>query len=66
MVIELNGVPETIPDGLTVTGLIEWAKEGDPHLMVEVNNRYVPPKAYDTIQVCDNDRIEFINPNLGG
>ncbi len=35
MIIQLNGMTETVPDGLTISGLIEWAKEGDPDLMVE-------------------------------
>ncbi|THB77919.1 MAG: hypothetical protein D3926_14405 [Desulfobacteraceae bacterium] len=66
MKIILNGVEEIIPDGLSITDLIEWVKEGDPHLMVEVNNTYIYPKEYDRVWVRENDRIEMINPNLGG
>jgi len=57
---------ETVPDGLTISGLIEWAKEGDPDLMVEKNRQYIYPADYDTCLVGENDVIEFINPNLGG
>jgi sulfur carrier protein ThiS len=66
MIIQLNGMTETVPDGLTISGLIEWAKEGDPDLMVEKNRTYIYPAEYDTCPVSDNDIIEFINPNLGG
>lgn len=66
MNIELNGLKETIPDGLTINGLIAHFKEGDPDLIVEQNGRYIYPKDYDTHMVRENDSIEFINPNLGG
>lgn len=66
MIIQLNGLEETIPRGVTISQLIELFKEGDPHLIVEQNGRYIYPKDYDTSRVLENDRIEFINPNLGG
>jgi thiamine biosynthesis protein ThiS len=66
MNIHLNGMKETIPDGLTIRGLMEWDKEADPDLIVEQNGKYIYPRAYDTQMVMENDVIEFINPNLGG
>ena len=66
MIIQLNGIRETIPDGLNIQQLIERAKEGDPDLIVEQNGIYIYPKAYDTTPVLPNAVIEFINPNLGG
>jgi thiamine biosynthesis protein ThiS len=66
MIIQLNGLKETVPDALNITGLIEWAREGDPDLIVEVNGRYIFPKDYDVHKIKENDRVEFINPNLGG
>ncbi len=66
MEIELNGLKETIPDNMSINALIELFKEGDPHLIVEVNNRYIFPKNYKTTMIMENDQIEFINPNLGG
>ncbi len=66
MIIQLNGMQETIPENLNIAGLIEFIKEGDPHLIVEVNGRYIYPKNYAACLVKDNDIIEFINPNLGG
>ncbi len=66
MIIQLNGLQETIPENLNIAQLIEFIKEGDPHLIVEVNGQYIYPKNYTACQVKDNDIIEFINPNLGG
>jgi len=66
MIIHLNGLKESIADDLTVSDLIEWAREGDPDLIVEVNGRYVFPNNYEKYKIQSNDRVEFINPNLGG
>jgi len=66
MIIKLNGIKEIIPEEMTIKALIEWAKEGDPHLIVEQNGKYIYPSAYDDHTVFENDTIEFINPNLGG
>ncbi|OQY49609.1 MAG: hypothetical protein B6230_07830 [Desulfobacteraceae bacterium 4572_89] len=66
MIIQFNGLEETIPRGLTISQLIEFFKEGDPHVIVEQNHRYIYPKDYDKCMVMENDKIEFINPDLGG
>jgi len=66
MNIQFNGLKETIPEGLNISNLIKFFGEGDPHVIVEQNGRYIYPKNYDTCMVMENDLIEFINPNLGG
>ena len=66
MEIELNGLKEIIPENISIIDLIDLFKEGDPDLIVEVNNRYIFPKNYKTTMIMENDVIEFINPNLGG
>ena len=66
MNIELNGLKESIPENYSISNLIDLFKEGDPDLIVEVNNRYIFPKKYKTTMILENDVIEFINPNLGG
>jgi thiamine biosynthesis protein ThiS len=66
MIIQFNGLKETIPAGLNISELIKFYEEGDPHVIVEQNGRYIYPKDYDTCMVMENDVIEFINPNLGG
>lgn len=64
--ITLNGFQETVPEKITIAGLIERFKEGDWHLIVEHNGRFVYPENYATTIVVDGDRIECINPNFGG
>ena len=66
MNIELNGLKEKIPENYNIDNLIDLFKEGDPDLIVEVNNRYIFPKNYKTTMFMENDTLEFINPNLGG
>ena len=66
MKIKLNGLKQTIPDNFNINDLIDRLKEGDPDLIVEVNNRYIFPKNYNKTIIKENDEIEFINPNIGG
>ena len=64
--ITVNGFEEKVPEGATLSFLIEHFRERDPDLIVEHNGRFVFPHEYATTTVSDNDRVEFINPNFGG
>ena len=64
--IIVNGFVETIPDDYTISRLIEHCREGDSHLIVEHNGRFVFPQQYFQTRIRAGDRVEFINPNLGG
>ena len=64
--IVVNGFIENIPQDFTISRLIEHCREGDFHLIVEHNGRFVFPQQYSVTRLNDGDRIEFINPNLGG
>ncbi len=66
MVITVNDLKEEVPGGITVKGLIEFVKEGDPDLIVEQNGKYIYPRDYEKTFVKENDVFELINPNLGG
>ncbi|SDU59640.1 sulfur carrier protein ThiS [Desulfobacula phenolica] len=66
MIIILNGLKEDVPENISIQALIEFVKEGDPHLIVEQNGRYIYPTDYHSTIVKENDVIEFINPDLGG
>ena len=66
MMIILNGLEEKVPDNLTVEELIAFVREEDPHVIVEQNGRYIYPKDYTACVIRENDKIELINPNLGG
>ena len=64
--IIVNGMEEDVPEGSTLTFLIERFQEKDPALIVGLNGRFVFPKEYSTTTVAANDRVEFINPDFGG
>ena len=64
--IFLNGFPEMVPEGITITELIHRFEEKDGDLIVERNGRFVYPQKYQVIAASEGDRIEFINPNFGG
>jgi sulfur carrier protein ThiS len=64
--IILNGFPEKIFEGTTISDLVTRFQEGDVDLIVEHNGRFIYPRNYLDIVVITGDRIEFINPNFGG
>jgi thiamine biosynthesis protein ThiS len=64
--IVVNGFQEEVPPGSSIEFLIKHLNELDPHLIAELNGRFVYPNQYSTSTVKENDRVEFINPNLGG
>jgi len=66
MNILVNGFPEKTLEGISIRELIIRFEEGDVHLIVEHNGRFVYPRDYEKTRLSEGDRIEFINPNFGG
>lgn len=64
--IWLNDAPERVPARSSLKTLIRHFGEGDPDLIVELNGRFVYPRAYAATVVNKGDRLELINPNFGG
>lgn len=64
--IKVNGMTEEVPEGATLSSLIEHFQEADPGLIVEHNGRYVYARQYGTTRVSQDDRVEFIHPDFGG
>jgi len=64
--VVVNGFEEEVPSDASISFLIKYFSELDPHLIVELNGRFVYPNRYSSTIVKENDRVEFINPNLGG
>jgi sulfur carrier protein len=64
--ITVNDRSEQVPAHCRISDLIRRFGEDDPHLIVELNGRFVYPRDYDSKTVAKNDRLEFINPNFGG
>ena len=66
MQIHVNGMEETTPDGTTVADVKNLLGEHGTDLIIEVNNRFVFPGAYDSMILKEGDKIEFIHADLGG
>jgi thiamine biosynthesis protein ThiS len=64
--ITINDLPEQVVVDSSLEYLVGHFGEADPDLIVELNGRFVYPKAYADTVVRDGDRLEFINPNFGG
>ncbi|MGA6925493.1 MAG: MoaD/ThiS family protein [Desulfosarcina sp.] len=64
--ITLNDTQERVPAHSSLKTIIGRFAESDPDLIVELNGRFVYPRAYDATIVSEGDRLEFINPNFGG
>ena len=64
--ITLNGFKMKVPKDMTIARLIVLSDEEDPHLIVELNGRFLYADQYEKTGVSEGDRIEFINPNFGG
>jgi thiamine biosynthesis protein ThiS len=64
--INLNGFMETVDGQTTIAQLVNKHGDGDHHVIVERNGRYIYPKEYGTILVEMGDEIEIVHPDFGG
>lgn len=64
--IMLNGFVERLSGRSSLSQLIADRGDGDAHLIVELNGRFIYPKDYSETVVEDGDRVELIHPNFGG
>ncbi len=66
MVLTINGQPQTVPDGATVTQLLEGRDlQGSP-CAVEVNESLVPRRMHADHLLSDGDRVEIVTLVGGG
>jgi len=66
MMIHLNGEPHTIPEGLTVSGLLEKLDVHPQRVAVEVNLNIVPKAAFGGHVLREGDAVEIVNFVGGG
>lgn len=64
--ITANGFQEEVPEGSSIAFLLKHFQETDPNLLVELNGHFIYNKNYASTIVNENDKVEFVNPNLGG
>jgi len=66
MQITLNGEKRTVPDGLTVRGLLEHLQIKTEKVAVERNLEIVKKAAYDATLLNEGDSLEVVSFMAGG
>lgn len=63
----INGVETEVPEGLSVTALLEHAKAEMPDMVsVELNGIILERKVFDSTIIKDGDKVEFLYFMGGG
>jgi thiamine biosynthesis protein ThiS len=66
MIIEVNGEPREIPEGLTVATLLEHLGMADGRVAIERNLDILPRALWRDTQVQSNDSFEIVHFVGGG
>ncbi len=66
MRIVLNGNPQTVSDGLTVSQLLEWLAIPAKGVAIAVNEEIVPAGQWGERLLEDGDAIELVTVMQGG
>lgn len=66
MELTINGKKRTVPDAITVAGLLEQLSLHASRVAVEVNQDVVSRKTFDGATLRDGDRIEIVTFVGGG
>lgn len=64
--ITINGEAKTIPDGLTIAGLLELLGKQPKYLAVERNRDLVPRTRHAECPLQNGDKIEIVTLVGGG
>jgi thiamine biosynthesis protein ThiS len=64
--LTLNGEIHTLPDGLTVTGLIAHLGLPNKKIAVERNLEVIPKSTFGEVILTEGDRLEIIHFIGGG
>ncbi len=66
MRVVLNGHKEIVPDGITVSGLLDQRRIQPIRVAVEINEDVVPRKTFRETLLRHGDRIEIVTFVGGG
>jgi thiamine biosynthesis protein ThiS len=66
MMITLNGERKTVPDGITVLGLLAFLKVQQERVAVELNLELVRKDQFDKTTVKEDDNLEVVSFMQGG
>lgn len=62
MRIKVNGEPKVVTEGMTLQGLVPRA----PGFAVAVNGVVVPPTAWESTRLSEDDAVEVVTAHQGG
>jgi thiamine biosynthesis protein ThiS len=66
MKIVVYGLVKEMPEGATVSEVLQILGEPAKHVLVEVNGRYVGRRDYGKVKLREGDRFDVIYPAFGG
>jgi len=66
LTVSINGEPRTVPDGLTVGGLLDWLGVTRQAVAVMLDRQIVPKEAFATRQLAPEAAVEIIRFVGGG
>jgi sulfur carrier protein len=66
MIVKINGDPREVPDGLTVSTLLDFLEMRNDRVAIEHNLNILPRAAWNETQVRPNDNFEIVHFVGGG
>jgi sulfur carrier protein len=66
MMITFNGDKKTVPDGITVLGLLDFLRIQQERVAVELNLEIVKKDKFGTTSIKEDDNIEVVSFMQGG
>jgi thiamine biosynthesis protein ThiS len=66
MILQLNGEQREVPDGLSLTGLVEWLELPADRVAIERNLQVVKRSNWNDTQLENGDRLEIVRMVGGG
>ncbi len=64
--VQVNGKEVAMPDGSTVSSLVDGMGRDRRGIAVAVNETVVPRGLWETTRVCGGDRVEILTAAQGG
>ena len=66
MIVKINGDPREVPDGLTVSTLLDFLEMRNDRVAIEHNLNILPRALWNETQVRQNDAFEIVHFVGGG
>jgi sulfur carrier protein len=66
MIVKINGDPREIPDGLTVSTLLDFLEMRNDRVAIEYNLNILPRAKWSETEVQPNDSFEIVHFVGGG